>query len=562
MSIVPQTKLKSDSDDWAVAIIDNFVMSGGFGRTSSMQTAHEQFMLLVNDSSKTDRWGQRRDALAIWCLICIELDIPTPEDLVGFVRLAEAESQFWIVRLAFCLTNYRFKHAALNREKDDQGVDLIPFDEYCVAEAKLFRVITLAAEPSGEDFFSKSVLHFEDYLKLCGSGSVTNVPKLNRTYALLRHLANLGSSEAEYILGLLGDQNDEWLDRASEAGLILASYSLGCRNLEDDPRRALEYFTRTTQNKADEYLDKHYSNVKNLFDANTTYHDFEVTDEDELTLSNLVDNACAEISKIRMHLDTSDKYSDSPCDSLQIRADAELESKVDAQLKLRHWIGLSREIEEQYRIVVRCKLRLEGSKGGGWPECISSLMVESAKLYEAVFKFMLVKFPIQNKNHRDRKITMENSGGVPPQVPCEEFFNERSKYVVYVDECGNKRGLNEFIDKQYKFNNSLKIVDWAAVTRLIWNEVPSAVMINPSPLRCIVCANVLSSYRDSQHPMRIIGANLLDLETAFRLYRERNSHAHYTGWVRVSRVDANSYSEDVLNWADQVMIHCTTPATR
>ncbi|CAG0999359.1 hypothetical protein MTYP_02763 [Methylophilaceae bacterium] len=233
-------KQKYPTDNWGRSIIDTFFKDNGFQREESKQAAHESFLHLTAKENEPDEvWGQRCNALAIWALICIELDVQELEPLLGSIDLATKSlpkemSPLWFENLVFDLVFHKFSAS---------------FDDFDITDTaqNLFRTIKLATK----SFQSECGKDDRDFFRggcLIGVKDI-DVRQLSKTKDLLEKLGQSGINEAFFLLVALGmgwlEDQKKWIQKAAEGAWPtrqLAAYYYGLQ--QTDPNKGKHYLKK------------------------------------------------------------------------------------------------------------------------------------------------------------------------------------------------------------------------------------------------------------------------------------------------------------------------------
>lgn len=102
---------------WGQPIIGSFFMNGGFRSKAAMKIAYRALSKLSHDTLNDDiqgRWEHRRDAIVLWILIAIELqvDVDALLEIANVVHVldpgARPEHPLWFAQLAFDLFSYKW----------------------------------------------------------------------------------------------------------------------------------------------------------------------------------------------------------------------------------------------------------------------------------------------------------------------------------------------------------------------------------------------------------------------------------------------------------------------
>lgn len=208
-----------------------------------------------------DRLLSERPALSLWALSILELELSPPHELIELINGIDENEDYgmtWIGKLACALVKYSYDKDSHSNSLCFQSVD----EDGCVNKRRLdtptnnalWEVILSA---KGELNIDPN-LHYENvlvkaidinsYTTLCSnefSGiTIFRTPsgfrKLEKTVSALRELAN-DYAEAQYILGLAGDEAEDWMMKASGNLFELASYHLGFYRYANKPLDAIEH---------------------------------------------------------------------------------------------------------------------------------------------------------------------------------------------------------------------------------------------------------------------------------------------------------------------------------
>lgn len=117
-----KTEIPGTSHSCAGAIVDAFFRNGGFSREAALKMSLEAFRNLPRDFAtlaSEDSWQEYQDALALWALICVEInacedDLNALKD--AFDRTTDADLAYgdpdhrtWFGQLAFNLFSYKWR---------------------------------------------------------------------------------------------------------------------------------------------------------------------------------------------------------------------------------------------------------------------------------------------------------------------------------------------------------------------------------------------------------------------------------------------------------------------
>lgn len=499
------------NDEWGKSIIDEFLREGGFRNPEAMRAAHDKFLTLIStDYDPEDAWELRGNALAVWALICIELELPSDEQELLRVSIAVALERFpgghphWFGQLAFDLV---FEAPAPPAEGGYRDIARL-----------LFQTIKQAVRtPSveGSDFLLDGLTGLDIFDGLLGPENDQRIESLTNTKKLLKRLGNAGVNEADYLLALgFGESKDrkyrlrQAVKGAWPASQLAALYLGNLLSLESREREA-EGSLRAVR--------------------------FPSEDDPEYEF------LCGVARKAKAILieNTSGKFG----------SDAYRE-------RFGEWSINAKDVADQWESVERCTVRLQNlefmnsSKDAppvDLPEHVHSLTLETGRLVEAFLKWCLSTwFADQSKLNL-----------APGPLKAQELthFNAFVGCILGKGPDGASISLEGLL-------NRAGLSLWKhQVHKLIggWKRAEAVWTCSTANLASLVAANAIAAKtREGHHPFCHIELDLLiDAMSVFSTaYFVRNDNAHFVreSSDRTSASEAIFWAKETRKKVDQLMI--------
>lgn len=498
-------------DNWGQSIINDFLEDGGFRRRECKQTAHQKFQQLIStDYDPDDGWDQRCNALAVWAIICVELEVPSPElellciSIVSAMeKLPNGEHPLWLGQLAFDLVLFKF-------DDSPSALDLTE------TAKSLFSTIKLAAknfqeEPGnkGLDFYKVGKLNPDDFGHLLGVENRQDIRQLFNTQELLKQLGKNGVNEALYLLVILnmgdGKNQERWLGQAVDGAWPtkqLAAYYLGYLLLPTNEQKGKVFLKKVTFPSED---DPNYGVLSDL----------------------------ALKAKVKSY-----------------RGDWAKERREE---RYNLWRTEAEHVAAQWETVERCVIGVQDLVGlAEWkqaesielPDHIRSLTLETGRLVEAMFKWCLSKWPI-------------DSSKLPITRSIKDWqlsdFEPNIGPILGNGEDGHSLGI-EMLLKLADLKLDPKLRDLGYIDGKIWS-----VWNLCTNLSTLVVANAVAARCHDRHPFRHTPKDSLvaTLGILNAAYFVRNSNAHYSDPDKMTSADeAVFWGSAVRSTVDQFMANC------
>lgn len=466
-------KQKYPTDNWGQSIIDIFLKDGGFQREESKQAAHESFLhLTAKENAPDEVWGQRCNALAIWALICIELDVQELEPLCSPIYLAmeafpNGEHPCWFGQLAFDLVMHKFS-ASLN----DFDIE--------ITTRNLFKTIKLAAKSSqeksgntGHDFFREGRFNSDDFNCLIGVEYQFDVRQLSNTKKLLKQLGNAKVYEAFYLLVILDMEirdRKHWLQQAEKgAGPIsqLAAYFYGCllainKDKDDRWKKHLRKVVFPSEDDADyDVLSELAQKAKRKLAQKEGRHGVAVVGRNKEEFYNLWRN---EAKAVADQWETAERCVVDVQD-LVSHAEWKLEKSEAQDAKNRHQLCEPIDL----------------------PVHIRSLTVETGRLVESFLKWCLSVWHIKLSE-------------LPTVIPIEEWGSANFDRIIGPILGGNEDSTALKLD-MFLHQADLKL-DMNATYFKRLDTAPFSVWDSPTNLNTLVVANAIAARCNNNHLFR------------------------------------------------------------
>jgi len=545
-------------------IIDGWFKSGGTASRAAMSDATTKLRERLARSDETevkDNWLANQNTLALWCLIEIELEQCPPKRLRDLVFAMRGDHEFWFGKLLFSLVIYLYESKAIPQTRE--GVHLIPLHAITWAEIMLLHSVLSAYnfDPEPEQFMGVN-FGIADYQKLDGrlkSGVPSELPGVGR---LLEELMGYGDPVAGYLLGLEEGHDSDLIRNASDSGFVLASYygalradriqktSSSASSLISSKLEREMFLRRITIESVSEYLGNYENTLDDLSGLGSTAHPVSITEDDWSFFSDvihhsqdLLENPTGGGLASDFWLQSERKFDD----CIVLNGYPSVYASNLSLSKSRHLI------EEQYDLVTRCNYRLQLAEQiiSHRKEYLFNLVVESAKLFEAILKACIVHF---NRRSSDK---ISNTYVYPP-AHAEQSMPDKRKDVPekVVDASGRDRrgrdrvfyaqsSQDDYIAKecnnpanpalnQYIFEvldsigcSRLNIPDWQNGVQLTRKDV-HGVLDDACNIRSLLVAIALTAFVRSDHLFRSLwlpgdkdGLKSL-IKEAYGLYDIRN----------------------------------------
>ena len=551
-------------------IIARWFEDGGITSQTAMVDAKTKLTELLARSDETDvkdNWLANQNTFALWCLIEIELEQCPAKCLRDLVFAMRGDHEFWFGKLLFSLAIYLYESKAIPQTRE--GVHLIPFHAITWAEIMLLHSVLSAYKYDPEPEIVMGVkFRIADYQELderFKSGASTNLPGVGR---LLEELMGYGDPVAEYLLGLEEDHDSDLIRDASDSGFVLASYygALRADGLQKRNSSAASFISsklekemflrRITIESVSEYLARHENTLDGLSEIGSSAHPVTITKQDWSFFAGVTHHA-------------QELFGNPKAGGLAPDFWLESEKKFDdnivryglpsAEFLSIHPSKSLRSIKEQYDLVRRCQFRLQLAEQiiSHRKEYLFNLVVESAKLFEAILKACIIHFNRCSSDkisktyvHRTRaeQSKPDRSKDVPDRIVDADGTEWRGRDRVYyalssrddciAKECKNPANpaLNEYIFEVLDSIqcSSLEVPDWKNGVQLTWNSV-HGVLGNSCNIRSLLVAIALTAFVRSDHPFRSLwlsadkdGLKSL-IKEAYGLYHVRNKSggAHF-----------------------------------
>ena len=253
---------------WGQMIVEKFVRDGAFSNSIAVQQAHEEFRrraLTASQPPSKAVWGDRRNALALWALISIELNKPD-ETLDSIIACLDRRHDSWQGQLIFTLFAYHHNcktNIVPSQFRAGELVIAVPIMLLQEIQRELLHVICGIGLSEGLEALRTDRLDidFRTVISRLEIELSTQIPAiLSRT---LFDLASLETDEALFLLRLFALVNDEAIEASADRGFFLAEYFLGYSWPLDD-YRAFALFRDAAgvyMSEKDFNLDRNYGHV-------------------------------------------------------------------------------------------------------------------------------------------------------------------------------------------------------------------------------------------------------------------------------------------------------------
>lgn len=525
--------------DWGYDIAVGFIDGGGFLRRENVEEANARFTRLLErtrNSGSIDEWKKRLAPLALWCAICLELDI-APRALIEIIYLVGRRHDHWFGQLSFSLlvfassfTDANDKTARVQQSIPPSGISIEALEQ---VRADLFHVIWQVWISTGDSVIRGGRLDVTNHDLSNLTEHADAECKLKWAPRILCFLADLGTAEANYLLGILGDDTVDRMLKADSDRFVPASLYLGYAWRDDDEEEALVYFERACgldilfddqdpNQHVFEYINE-LSTVESLLNSNEISNAGDKYPYMDL-LWHIVEDASEQAKQIESKKKSSrpkkQKYNDA-----FVYSEKEIDAKVKESLKGSS-VHLNWENEHdllgQYYAAARCALRFAMSKDAVWNrETISAMFMELGKLLEAFFKWSLVRFP-------PKKIV--------------SFYQNHLGELLKEGGCFSDTKTPQ----QLVFRGALNEKQISDIAKLlsVAQKHPRKIWAERAQIRVLIGANLLSAYSDMQHPWRVEkAACAMKMLRVIRWYEHRNNSAHFRtdfGNFAVSRTEESS----------------------
>lgn len=614
----------------AADIIDRWLDNGGLTSQDSMLEATRNLKAWLTKADKSEiqnNWLTNQNTFALWCLIEVELDQCPPEELRDLVFSMRGEHELWFGELLFALAIYLYE--SKTTPQNLEGIQVVRLHAVIWSEIMLLHSVLTAYnfDPAPGALMSVK-FGLRDYQTLNKRLHSSDCRKLPGVIRLLEELMGYGDPVAEFLLGLDKDHGDTLtlIRDASDCGFILASYyvALTATSVKSeaypawmrtfDRQEKGMLLRRLTTESVIEYLGKYEAMLDNLSDCGLTKHPTSVTEQDWFFFLRLVGYAEAMLGNPEPGGPASDSWLESE------KAFDDLFGKSNYSLVCRMELPSNKKlqfVQKQYELVKRCEYRLRLAEPllPYRQEYLFNLVVESAKLFEALLKACVICFnnPLSTEkisklsvissysNYEDRvrpelatlsKPTQSNnvqprvkvwselaaiskptqSKNVQPSITFKGKSINVTGGVIYKqngrrDSIANAEipKLNDYIFevlssvRKHQRPPSLSAYDWGyGVLLTYWDA--SGVLESSTNVRSLLCAIALTAFVNPEHPFRklwlpenIDGLKTL-MEEAHALYvlRDEFGGAHFAQ----SGLDSDSVLEavdSIFRLADKVI---------
>jgi len=171
------------------------------------------------------------DIVFFWSFISLELNIIPHSTLITLIDKADTSNTTFIEKIVLSICIYNF--CEINRFFDFNKQNAIKYSDINFKELRkdFLKAIINSSEINLKKGLIEYTICLSDYsfLKNATHETVKFIPR--NIIKLIRKFANLGSMEAEFILYLIQDSNDSWLERSAESEFIPALFQLGISKL-------------------------------------------------------------------------------------------------------------------------------------------------------------------------------------------------------------------------------------------------------------------------------------------------------------------------------------------
>lgn len=509
---------KTTTVRWGQQIIDDFLQNGGFQQPDAMQAADEKFwMLFYADNGPEDAWKDRCDFLAVWALICIELERPADNDLdllIGLIRsalqgLPEYQHANWFGQLAFDLLQ------VYGRSPTDT------IDLGNVSDSLFLTIKQTTKAIWGDEFTNKGHVNYSVLGCLFGKDVIVDLRELIRTKDLLERLANEGVDEALFFLSMGFGSDSEcetWLGRAAEGSWPtspVARFQLACILRSENRRNEFLRQVRLVKFPDDDHPEYDYlCQVAIKAGSVTLKHQFG---------QNLVDENSG-----------YEKWNDD-------------------------WSSLSLDVTGQWDTVRRCCVDLDDLISAAelsgkespisLPEYKRSLSLETGRLIEVFLKWSLCRwFPKEQDLDRNDSISGQDADRFSRHIG-NILGRGDSEEGISLDELLRKTDTQLTTEK----NKKHEVGDLIGMGRNALNVWKCTNARLPS----LIVANAIAAKSHFDHHFgHAKSLALIDAIRTFRVaYSVRNENAHYMRekdtWV--TSYEVSLLANSVLTIVDQFM---------
>lgn len=472
-------------------IVEEFLTKGGFESASALDFAEKRFTAAATKAFATSEWLHPADAVGVWALCRLELESAANPDLLQLIESAK-DYQPWLGRLgSYLLTLLTCKTVPLADLPSDRLWNVIErgWDDWFVdhPELDLFQ--------NGRLEITNKALFIEHEPGL-DKGVLERTPRLEQTIALLEQIAEEDEiPEAMLLLGLLGHQ--EWLERASDVGDVLAAYHLGFSEYAADRNKAARQLLRVIKKP------KRESTLRGDWHESVAYE----AEERLMELTSWADLGPA------------------------------INREAETQMAARDWtrrVFGGQNTARRYKNVLCSRIAMARTANiEGEEDDLELLGLRMGKLTEAVFKIYLQQWR-----------------------PSDSVANSLSTQLGH-DELSEAWWTEQGITipgataaQLADFSTGVKLPEVIKLIRKI--EQGRAIAYLKTSMRCLALAAIFSTKMHPDHPFLALTPEELQLSELAKLYSRRNEVAHDypTG---LSREEGLRYSKFVLNWTDTLM---------
>ncbi len=251
---------KSKDGAFMLQFLAELMMIGVSGLPRDWRKAHQVFQKLCRiPGVEMPVRNSGPGGYYLWAYICMEIGVRFPKALTK--GLAQSYSDVWSGLLIDAILEYQRDGSQLGF----RNVILVADSDWYELEGDLDDNNEPLVEffQGGNMNIGRSIFYATPY-----DQEARCLIEFPQTIAVLRSIANKGVPEVQYILGLLGDTADSWLERASDSGFSLASYHLGFCRYANEPEAALRHLRRVAY-QAEENL----KDFPEKFDIRIKEHD-------------------------------------------------------------------------------------------------------------------------------------------------------------------------------------------------------------------------------------------------------------------------------------------------
>lgn len=176
------------------------------------------------------------ESISEWAQYLLEFGSTCDDDFMKIIQKDEVRDDLsWIGELACCLLKVS------NLFVTKEIADLDDSEQKKINE-DIMEAISLLAEDSNDfvSFYGNGTVNFNDrdVFPIQNGDSFTALSDSN-FISLLRKLAHSNYGGAQYLLGLFGDEEKDWLRQSSENNFLLATYRLGFSCDKSEPEKAI-----------------------------------------------------------------------------------------------------------------------------------------------------------------------------------------------------------------------------------------------------------------------------------------------------------------------------------